>query len=274
MNYNELCTELISNKKVLEFGINIIDSDPKFLADPESKQEFINKLPIQKIRELLDEASKYTKQIPLSKNPFHSSGIPQIIESLCFATNENNNPIFSQSILAETAKVNNWANNMLYQQDPMHEKEMSFQKSSESVQHLPVQDLLSICEQVSKIIKKLETLNIEFIAESIIRALDDLISFVDDTYERFYNENRRFQVLARIRKVLREQLFDYLPTGSVGKRLVTAIINATNRTTAKNFRKKYLNIFKDSLEALRDGRTDAETMINLEKKLLEVDDEL
>jgi len=107
-----------------------------------------------------------------------------------------------------------------------------------------------------------------------VQILENLISFVDDTYERFYNENRRFQVLARIRKVLREQLFDYLPTGSVDKGLVTAIINATNRTTAKNFRKKYLSIFKDSLCALRDGHTDPETMINLEKRLLEIDDEL
>jgi transcriptional regulator with XRE-family HTH domain len=110
--------------------------------------------------------------------------------------------------------------------------------------------------------------------ESTVQILENLIYFVDDTHERFYSENRRFQVLARIRKVLREQLFDQFPTGPPCKSLVTAIINATNRTTAKNFRKKYLNIFKDSLSALRDGQADPETMINLEKRLLEIDDEL
>lgn len=101
----------------------------------------------------------------------------------------------------------------------------------------------------------------------------DLICFVEDTRECFYDENRRYQVLYRIRNVLREQLFDHFPTGSTGKSLVTSIINATNRTTAKNFRKKYLGIFKKSLEALRDGRIDTKTVMSLEKKLLEIYDE-
>lgn len=110
--------------------------------------------------------------------------------------------------------------------------------------------------------------------ETTAQALDNLLGFIEKTGERFYNEHRRYQLLARIRKILREHLFDHFPAGSTDKSLVTAIINATNRTTAKNFHVKYLDIFRDSLAALREGRTDAETTALLEGRLLEIDDEL
>jgi len=110
--------------------------------------------------------------------------------------------------------------------------------------------------------------------EVTVQVLGSLFDFIERTRERFYNENRRYQVLARIRKVLREHLFECFPSDSTDRSLVTAIINATNRTTAKKFRVKYLDIFKDSLEVLREGRTDAKTIELLEKRLLEIDDEL
>jgi CspA family cold shock protein len=106
------------------------------------------------------------------------------------------------------------------------------------------------------------------------RVLDSLLDFIEKTRERFYNENRRYQLLARVRRILREQLFELFPADSTDRSLITSIINATNRTTAKNFRVEYLNIFQESLEALRDRRTDHENTALLERRLLEIDDEL
>ena len=101
--------------------------------------------------------------------------------------------------------------------------------------------------------------------------LSDLIRFAENTRGHSYDEDRSYQLLARIRKVLRQQAFEFFPADSMYRNLITAIINATNRTTAKNFRVKYLSIFRDSLEALRSG---AETTASLEERLLEIDDEL
>lgn len=131
--------------------------------------------------------------------------------------------------------------------------------------------------QASGAVKRLEALEGSqvppTVEEAIVQALGNLLDFIEKTREWFYDEHQRYQLLARLRKILREQVFDYFPADSAERSLVTAIINATNRTVAKKFRKRYLDIFKDSLVALQDGCTDVKTVAQLEKRLLEVDDE-
>jgi hypothetical protein len=193
--------------------------------------------------------------------------------------------------MADDETIEKLAEETLYHPDPRFRGVMCYALGrSGRTQYLPrVRPLLKdenswVRKQASGAVKGLEVLEkrqaplltdqVTVIDKANARALGNLLDFVKGTRERFYNENRRYQLLARIRKVLRERLFEQFPADSTERSLVTAIINATNRTTAKNFRKEYLDIFKDSLKTLRDGRTDVEATASLEERLLEIDDEL
>jgi len=179
--------------------------------------------------------------------------------------------------IADDKSIEDLAKQMLPHQDPRFRGEICYLLGQTGrIKYLSwIRNLLNdpdpwVQKQALEAEKKLNTLVLDETARQILKSL---FAIIEDTRERFYNEHYRYQLLARIRKILREQLYNQFPEGSPGKSLIVAIINATYRTTAKRFRIHYLDIFKESLEALSKG-VDKDTMLYMEKRLLEIDDEL
>jgi len=108
-------------------------------------------------------------------------------------------------------------------------------------------------------------------SRKMVAALDALLAFTERSRERLADPDWRYQFLAKVTTVVRDQVFDCFDAASAEKGLATLIINAANRMTARRLRKKHVIIFRDSLLALRHGQADPNVIRRWKKKLLEID---
>jgi hypothetical protein len=103
--------------------------------------------------------------------------------------------------------------------------------------------------------------------------LTHLLDCAHETLDDFEDEHQRYDLLARLRRVFRDEFFVQLPEFSLDARLAAAVISAANRTVAKALLRAHVDTFIDALTTLKDGSLDGERLGDLEDRLREIDND-